>query len=166
MLENKTISSIAVEESITTSTVFDTGWVRERGRGVDLQTNLYRNNTSRMLMWSFEMVSISNSVLESAHFQPYLIDTEAVTHAMETRYSWSTHAQSSGGEWYLNYPSYAGIGNYRFSLIPSHDGGKWNMLPVGFGVDIMQHVAMQSSDVIDYKLTVVEEDTSLLVNRN
>jgi hypothetical protein len=163
MLENKIIPP-AAEESIT-NIVFDSGWIRAEGDGVDIQTNLYTNNTPRMLMWSFEMVSVTSAVY-SNHFQPYLIDPNQQQTAMSTGYRWNTHTQSSGGEWYMNTATGSeSKGKYRFASVTS-DGGKWNMLPVGFGFDIMRHAAMTSNIVIDYKLTVVEEDTTLLVNRN
>jgi hypothetical protein len=164
MLENKTISSIAVEESIA-NIVFDPGWKSVYGSSVDLQQNLYRNNTGRMLMWSFEMVTTSSNSVYSSHFQPYLVDTEETSHPRSTSFRWNTDLPGATGTgWYISQSGNDSLGTYRFA---SHGGhGKWNMLPQGFSLNIMTHAAMGPTLSIDYKLTVVEEDASLLVNRN
>jgi hypothetical protein len=164
MLENKTSSPTVVE---STNIVFDSGWKRVSGRGINLPTNLYSNNTERMLMWSFEMISIRNSPTW-AMFHPQLLDLSASLIAVDTDYAWTANKGPSfstiGADWWVLDSASAAIGKYRFSSTTGN--GKWNMLPAGFSVRIYSDSSFQSNHVVDYKLTVVEADTSLLVNRN
>jgi hypothetical protein len=145
----------------TTNKVFDPGWVTQAGNGVaNSGSLLYSNSTGRMLMWSFEDVSTNGNISHSYVYPILKVGTSGTTYTNHTTgWFWNSNTSNTNPEWFKSSTSVTN-GLYRFRN--NNGGNKWMMLPPGGSVDLGWTTSFSSSKEIIYKLTVIEEDTSLM----
>ncbi len=161
MLENK-IEQVA---EVSNPIVYGGGWVSEAGEGIQIEKLLYVNNTGRMLMWSFESVSQQHQT-PTTYLYPKLkcpigrVNTASYAYTINRAFN-----LTDGVGERVNTGTFSNLGVYRFHTCNTHatgGSGKYMMLPPANSIYLIKADNMTSTYVLSYKLTVLEEDTSLL----